>query len=406
MQNMNHQSDNADNMQPVSIVKCEAVASDEEVMKAVYHAVELIGGCEKAFSGKKKILVKPNIGTNRLQRHQGRLVYLTEPIIVDAVIGIIRECTDAEIIIGDICLGKNAENTHNILGYDRIVEKYDNIRLVNFNLPPYESIPVENPVMFSSYIMSRELCDVDATVSIAKMKAHHAQGATLCLKNLFGLPPAAVYGAPRMYLHDALVRLPRVVVDLGNMFKPCLCIVDALVAANHSEWNGDIVDTNLIMAGYDAVAVDTIGMSVMGLDPNADYPDYPFFYHNNPLKIAADVGLGENNPENIRVLGCQVSDVKKQFETKPVSLATAVTNEHKEKGKNTVRIYRESRDKFVDKYRNKYLAMENEKPLWSADTIGEAVSNMFSQGTFANFAIKVVPEEEETEILDVYDRCL
>jgi len=396
---------NVGNRKSVSIVRCMADVKDSEVMRAVANAIDLIGGCDAIFRQKRKILVKPNIGADHVRLYKGRQVDLTEPIVVESVIKLIRECSDSEILIGD---GEPLE-LYWRLGYDRMARKYPNVRLVDFNVRPYKPVAVPNRVMFSYYMLSKELADVEATVSISKMKAHHAQGATLCLKNLFGLTPKGVYGGVRMYLHDGLVRLPRVLVDLGLIFKPSLCVIDGLVAANHFEWGGAPVEMNVILASYDAIAIDTVGMRVMGLDPKADYPNYPFFYHNNPLNIASGSGLGDNSLENINVVGYQISDVEKQFEVKLFGPGAMVDREFKQKGKLQVRLYRDSRNRFVEKYEGKYLAMGDGRPLWIADGIDEAVnkfSSSISQGRTPYFMIKVVPEQEETENLDVYERCL
>ncbi len=396
-------------MQPVSIVKCEAKADDKDIMQAVNHALDLIGGYAKIFSNRRKILIKPNIGTDRVELHQGRQIYLTEPIIVESIVRMVRECSKSEIIIGDIPLCKDANELFNRLGYNLIAEKYGNVRIVNFNEYPYELIAVDNPAIFTHYTLSKEICDIDITVSIAKMKAHHTQGATLCLKNLFGLTPTSVYGAPRLYLHDLLIRLPRVLVDLCNIVKPELCIVDGLVSANQFEWDGETIETNLIMAGYNAVAIDTIGMIIMGLDPKSDYPDYPFFYHNNPLNIASEFGLGDNCVENIHVFGEKIDDVKRNFEVKRYGPANVVDRAFKEKGKQQVRRYIDLRDDFVAKYSGKYMAMGDGEPLWVSDTIGDFISEMMSlmyRGIFPYFTIKVVPESDEIELFDVYEKYL
>src|SRR5450756_308126 len=97
------------------------------------------------------------------------------------------------------------------------------------NEPPYVEVAVPGtPLMFSRYQFSAELMSCDAFVSLAKLKSHLSAGATLCLKNLFGLPPTPVYGRPRRYLH-APIRLPRAIADEGQIFRPILHVIDGLV---------------------------------------------------------------------------------------------------------------------------------------------------------------------------------
>ena len=66
--------------------------------------------------------------------------------------------------------------------------------------------------MFDRYVLSAVFKDADATVSVAKMKNHAFMGVTLCMKNLFGLPPITLpEGRVRTYFHHVVRRTrPRV----------------------------------------------------------------------------------------------------------------------------------------------------------------------------------------------------
>ena len=58
---------------------------------------------------------------------------------------------------------------------------------------------------------------VDFLVSMPKLKTHHWAGATLALKNLFGLVPGSLYGWPKNYLHT--LGIPQSVAELGRIFS-------------------------------------------------------------------------------------------------------------------------------------------------------------------------------------------
>src|SRR5918997_1115258 len=178
-------------------------------------------------------------------------------------------------------------------------------------------IEVTHPgAMFRRYMVPRELAEADAFVSLAKMKAHQSMGCTLCIKSLFGWMPPSVYGAPRMYLHDRLIRLPRVLSDIAQWTRPCLNIVDGIVAANHSEWRGQAMTPGVIVAGTNIVATDSVAARVMGFDPCGDYPEHPFFYRRNAIRLAAEAGLGPNRPWEIEVFGPSPEEVATPFEVK------------------------------------------------------------------------------------------
>ena len=81
--------------------------------------------------------------------------------------------------------------------------------------------------MFDRYTLSS--CFKGAEViSVSKMKNHLFMGLTLCMKNLFGLPPISPpNGRVRTYYHY-FIRLSHLLLDLGMITNPCLNIIDAL----------------------------------------------------------------------------------------------------------------------------------------------------------------------------------
>src|SRR5204863_4412235 len=75
----------------------------------------------------------------------------------------------------------------------------------------------------------------DLLVSMPKLKTHHWVGATLSMKNLFGVVPSGVYGWPKNVLHWS--GIDESIADLHNAFPRQLAIVDGIVGM---EGNGPI----------------------------------------------------------------------------------------------------------------------------------------------------------------------
>ena len=71
-----------------------------------------------------------------------------------------------------------------------------------------------------------------------KMKTHHWTGATLSMKNLFGVVPGGVYGWPKNVLHWAGIH--ECIADLHALFPRQFAIVDGIVGM---EGNGPIQGT-------------------------------------------------------------------------------------------------------------------------------------------------------------------
>jgi uncharacterized protein (DUF362 family) len=106
----------------------------------------------------------------------------------------------------------------------------------------------------------------DLVVSVAKMKTHHWAGATLSMKNLFGLVPGAVYGWPKNELHRQGVS--RSICELTRLFPRTFAIVDGIVGM---EGNGPVQGKpkpcGVLVFGAGLPAVDATCCRVMGIDP-------------------------------------------------------------------------------------------------------------------------------------------
>jgi uncharacterized protein (DUF362 family) len=142
----------------------------------------------------------------------------------------------------------------------------------------------------------------DLIVSLAKMKTHHWAGATLAMKNFFGLVPGNVYGWPKNQLHQ--VGIAESIVELNRIFHKSFAIVDGIVGM---EGNGPIQGTpkqaGVLVMGSDLPAVDSTCCRIMGIDPSkVEY-----------LQMAADK-LGVVEETRIDQHGEGISSVRTNFQ--------------------------------------------------------------------------------------------
>jgi uncharacterized protein (DUF362 family) len=133
------------------------------------------------------------------------------------------------------------------------------------------------------------------------MKTHHWAGATLSMKNLFGVVPGGVYGWPKNVLHWA--GIDESIADLHSLFPRQFCIVDGIVGM---QGNGPILGSpkhsGVIVAGDDPVSVDATCCRVMGIDP---------------LKVKYIQLAGKHNawsPRDVRQIGESVRSVATPFD--------------------------------------------------------------------------------------------
>ncbi|MGH9675159.1 MAG: DUF362 domain-containing protein [Bryobacteraceae bacterium] len=132
----------------------------------------------------------------------------------------------------------------------------------------------------------KTVLDADLVVSMPKMKAHHWAGATLSMKNLFGLVPGAIYGWPKNFLH--YVGIDRSIVEINRHFRNTFAIVDGIVGM---EGNGPIQgkpkQCGVLVMGQDVMAVDATCCRIMGIDPaKLEYLTMaPELGHIDPMRI-------------------------------------------------------------------------------------------------------------------------
>jgi uncharacterized protein (DUF362 family) len=392
----------------VSIVRCASTSTDAEVVRRTHEAIQLLGDYGRGLRGARKVAVKINAGIDRVVLTDGRQTELTDPAVVEGAIRAIRDVTDAEIIIGDAPTDGTGFSLYEKLGYPERLKPYSNVRLMDFSEGELTTITMPHErALFRSYAMHRELSEADAFVSLAKMKAHVSMGLTLCIKNLFGWTPTSVYGAPRMYLHDRLIRLPRVLADLAAWTKPCLNVVDGTVALNNSEWHGTPLRPGVIIAGTNIVSTDSVAARVMGCDPEGDYPNHPFFYRRNAIKLAADMGVGAAGAAEIAVIGCPLEEVMVPFEVHPYEGETDRPGQL-QRGATCVERYLNDREEHLKQYRGRHIALRDGRVMWDGPDMQAMIAQEKASGLdwrgVPQLVVRCVPEDEEQEDFAWYAR--
>jgi uncharacterized protein (DUF362 family) len=151
-------------------------------------------------------------------------------------------------------------------GFFSAVPRFES-RFTDLNLDEVTRIDIKHPFStLSSLYLPHTALAADLLVSLPKMKTHHWAGATLSMKNLFGVVPGGVYGWPKNVLHWA--GIDESVADLQPIFPNQFCLVDGIEAM---EGNGPILGTRkhmgLIIAGSHPPSVDAACCQIMKIDP-------------------------------------------------------------------------------------------------------------------------------------------
>jgi uncharacterized protein (DUF362 family) len=245
-----------------------------------------------------RVLVKPNL----VEVVPGAAVH-TEAAVLAAVVALFEKLGAAEIIIGEgpghrrdaLYLAEEA-------GYRAAVPRFD-ARFVDLNRDDVARVRGFANTGGVIYLPRTALA-ADLVVSVARMKTHHWAGATLAMKNLFGVVPGALYGWPKNYLHQ--VGIGPSVAGLYRIFPRSFAIVDGIVGM---EGNGPIQGRarpcGVLVMGRDMAAVDATCCRIMRIDPmQIEY-----------LRLASS--LGQINGERIEQRGEPIAEVTTPFELIP-----------------------------------------------------------------------------------------
>ena len=210
----------------------------------------------------KKIVLKPN-----LVEFDAHTAINTHPVVVHAAYEAFRRLGAGEIRIAEGPGHRRATlDLADAAGYFETVPKFEKA-FTDLNLDRVAKRGIFRPVStLRSLYLPHTALDCDLLVSLPKLKTHHWAGATLAMKNLFGLVPGGVYGWPKNVLHWA--GIAESIVDLHRLFPRQFAIVDGIVGM---EGNGPIQGTpkhaGVLVAGRDVVAVDATCCRIMGIEP-------------------------------------------------------------------------------------------------------------------------------------------
>jgi len=235
------------------------------VLKAKSYSTELtslmlegIRACGLDVRG-RKVLLKPN-----LVEFDHATAINTDVAVVAAALDVFRSLGAAEVRIGE---GPgHRRDTYDIAALARYRGEIPGFDRLFTDLNRDDVTEVKGFAGAESIFLPNTALQADLIVSLPKMKTHHWAGATLSMKNFFGLVPGSVYGWPKNKLHHVGIDLA--IFELNRIFRRTFAIVDGIVGM---EGNGPIQGTpkacGVLVMGSDLAAVDATCCRIMGIAP-------------------------------------------------------------------------------------------------------------------------------------------
>lgn len=257
----------------------------------------------RAELGDRRIVIKPNFVVS------GRPACATHADAVRGVLDFLARITDRPVSIGESPATGDAMRCFEDYGYSRLKEEY-RVRLVDLNAEPtVEAGPILQGdgsiarVRLIKTLMSRR----NYVISVSLPKTHDTVVATLTTKNVLmaaPLRPGSGEKSDKVLMHGGKIVpeqaeiLTRNMLSLADLLLPDLAVLDGFEGM---EGNGPVggspVEHGIALAGTDSIAVDTVGIRLMGID----------LRHVAYLKLCGEAGLGCSDLKRIGIDGPELA---------------------------------------------------------------------------------------------------
>ncbi len=284
---------------------------NEDVKTAVFSALELINAQQLMQKNNMVVLLKPNV----LMGKPAERAVNTHPEVVRAVIQWVKQFNPSKIYVSDSAGGQKPGFTEAAMKESGIQDicVEEGAICVPFEQTEREIYEVKDALELKEISSSRLIREADLIINIPKIKTHGQCTLTCCIKNMFG----TVLLANKAKTHAQAAILERfcsALVDIYSVSKPQLTVIDGYYCMEgQGPSSGDVVKLDIILAGYDGVALDSTVCKIIGFDPEE------ILY----LEKAEKKNLGTTESENIEILGETIDSVYRKFKRpkfRPISM--------------------------------------------------------------------------------------
>jgi len=272
----------------VYIIKKKPNESNQDV---VIRTLSLASMKDIITNIEKKILINPNWvcddkadtgNVTSTETLEGIVQYLLKE----------SKITPEKIIVAD---GGQTSSTQRTMDLNNVsvLNKYG-ITIADLNQDDrIKNVRIDNSIALKNVNIAKIAQNVSCIISVPSLKTHSMAGTTLSMKNMMGTL------LPKGIMHS---KIHEKIVDLTSLFRSKMKfqLIDGIIGSDGFEIGGSPVKMDLIIAGEDPVAVDSVGSAIIGYSPNY-------------LKIAENRGLGIANLNNIEIIGSSIEDVFRRF---------------------------------------------------------------------------------------------
>jgi uncharacterized protein (DUF362 family) len=167
-------------------------------------------------------------------------------------------------------------------------------------------IPGDDNHWSRGFAVPRPVLEADSVVQTCCLKTHRYGGHfTLSLKNSVGLAAKWVPGDDYNYmseLHSSSFQR-QMIAEINSVYQPDLVVLDGLQAfVDGGPAQGTLVESQVILAGTDRVAIDAIGVALLRYYGTTREVRRGSIFEQDQIARAVELGLGVTGPEEIELL--------------------------------------------------------------------------------------------------------
>lgn len=273
----------------------------EDLKTAVFSSLELIHAKELMTKENMVVLLKPNVlGAKPPER-----AVTTHPEVLRAVIQWVKQFNPSKIYVCESSGGQQVGTTEKAFKTSKILEvcESESVECLPFEKTSRKIYKVENPLVLDEFPASTLLDEVDLIINLPKIKTHEQCTITCAIKNMFG----TLLLANKAKIHaqfPSLDKFNSALADIYSVSNPQLTVIDGyLCQEGNGPQQGDVVKMDLIMAGYDPVALDTAVCNIVGVDPAKVLN----------IEKAESKKLGTSDLSQVEIVGETIESVYRKF---------------------------------------------------------------------------------------------
>jgi uncharacterized protein (DUF362 family) len=259
----------------VAIIEFDGIT----IRESLKQAIDLIGGITDLNTAKKPVIIKVGVFSHKAKNH-------ASVNVVDAIINLFDKAPKIHLAESDNYKGTGSERLQ--LWKELFTERVTPLNLSEDPEPKAMKLAEEEVNLPSVLLKPRVLVDTHILRSFESGSI---------LKNLFG----CILDSKRAKYHKILPTL------LADVYEAIGGIDFAILDGTHF-WHGagnDPVKLDTLILGKDAVAIETVGAALAGLNPQK-MPVIQEFVKR---------GLGEGDMNNIEIIGTSLESIRNKLQS-------------------------------------------------------------------------------------------